>query len=172
MATQSKSMKDSMFYDLFKQGIKDIYWAETHLAKALPKLSKAATSDKLTSAIEDHKKETDNQITRLEKVFELLEEKASGKKCEAMSGLLEEAEEIVGDTKKNTMVRDAGIIIACQKVEHYEIASYGSLVSLAKKMGQDDVAKLLEETLKEEKNADALLTQIAEKEVNEKAMKE
>jgi ferritin-like metal-binding protein YciE len=172
MATQSKSSKDSMFHELFMEELKDIYWAETHLAKALPKMSKAATSEKLKKAIEDHKKETDNQIERLDKVFSILGEKSSGKKCQAMEGLLEEAEEIVSDTKKDTMVRDAGIIIASQKVEHYEIASYGSLVELAKKMGQNDVAKLLQETLKEEKDADAKLTKIAESEVNDKAAKE
>ncbi len=172
MATQSKSMKDSKFHELFMHELKDIYWAETHLTKALSKISKAATSEKLASAIQKHKEETDNQIKRLEKVFESLGEKASGEKCQAMEGLLEEADEVVADTKKDSMVRDAGIIIACQKVEHYEIASYGSLVELAKKMGHNEAAKLLEETLKEEKKTDELLTKMAAQEINEKAAKE
>lgn len=169
MATNSKSTKDSKFHELFVHELKDIYWAEKHLAKALPKMSKSATSEKLSKALSDHKEETENQIQRLEKVFELIDEKASAKKCQAMAGLIEEAEEILSDTKKDTMVRDAGIIIASQKVEHYEIASYGSLTEMAKKMGLEECAKLLGETLAEEKKADELLTKIAKQEVNEKA---
>ncbi|WP_194778386.1 YciE/YciF ferroxidase family protein [Pararhodonellum marinum] len=171
MATQINSAKESKFYDLFVHELKDIYWAEKHLTKALPKMSKAASSEKLAKALNDHKEETENQIKRLEKVFELIEEKASAKKCQAMAGLIEEAEEILEDHDKESMVRDAGIIVACQKVEHYEIASYGSLTEMAKKMGQDECAKLLGETLNEEKKADKLLTEIAQKEVNEKAVK-
>jgi ferritin-like metal-binding protein YciE len=175
MATKSKpskEMKDSKFHELFLHELKDIYWAENHLSKSLKKLSKAVTSDKLSTAIDDHQKETENQIQRLEKVFELLDEKAAGKKCQAMEGLLEEAEEVLKDTDKDSMVRDAGLIIACQKVEHYEIASYGSLVRLAKDMGHLEVADLLLQTLQEEKKTDELLTKLAEKEVNQKAMKE
>ena len=176
MATKSKStskkMEDSKFHELFLEELKDIYWAETHLAKALPKMSKAATSKELSKAIDDHKKETEEHIERLKEVFENLGMKAQSKTCEAMKGLLEEGEEIVGDTDKDTMVRDAGIIIASQKIEHYEIASYGSLVALAKKMGHKDSAKLLEKTLEEEKKADALLTKIAEEHVNEEAAQE
>jgi ferritin-like metal-binding protein YciE len=168
----TQEMKDSKFHELFLHELKDIYWAENHLNKSLKKLSKSVTSDKLANAIEDHQKETENQIQRLEKVFELLDEKASGKKCQAMEGLIEEAEEVLKDTSKDSMVRDAGVIIACQKVEHYEIASYGSLVRLAKDMGHNEVANLLAETLKEEKKTDELLTQLAEKEVNQKAMRE
>ncbi|MFN6947259.1 MAG: ferritin-like domain-containing protein, partial [Cytophagaceae bacterium] len=133
---------------------------------------KAATSSKLSKALENHLEETKNQVERLESIFELLEEKAQGKKCEAMSGLVSEAEDILSDTKEDSMVRDAGIIVACQKVEHYEIASYGSLVVFAKKMGHNEVADLLEQTLTEETKADKLLSKIAEKEVNEKASKE
>lgn len=171
-AKPSSEMKKSKFHQLFLKELKDIYWAEKHLVKALPKMSKAATSPKLTEAIENHLKETENQVIRLESVFELLGEKAQAKKCDAMEGLVSEAEDILSDTKEDTMVRDAGIIIASQKVEHYEIASYGSLVALAKKMGHDEVSKLLEETLNEEKKTDQLLSKIAEKEVNEKASKE
>jgi ferritin-like metal-binding protein YciE len=175
MATQEKTSsktKESKFHDLFLKELKDIYWAEKHLVKALPKMSKGATSPKLIEALENHLKETENQVTRLESVFESLGEKAQAKKCDAMEGLISEAEDILSDTKEDTMVRDAGIIIASQKVEHYEIASYGSLLELAKKMGQDEAAKLLEQTLNEEKKAAQLLTKLAESEVNEKAMKE
>lgn len=135
-------------------------------------MSKAATSPELAEAIEKHHKETEGQIERLKKVFESIDAKAVGKKCHAMAGLLEEGKEILGDTEKDTAVRDAGIIIASQKNEHYEIASYGCLVALAKKMGHTEVAKLLEETLEEEKNADSLLTKIAEENVNEDASEE
>jgi len=175
MATKSKSskkMQDSKFHELFVHELKDIYWAEKHLAKALPKMAKGATSPELAEAIETHLKETEGQIERLEKVFESIGAKAVGKKCEAMEGLVEEGKEILEDTDKDTSVRDAGIIIASQKIEHYEIASYGSLVALAKKMGHDEAAKLLEETLEEEKKTDALLSQIAEEHVNESASEE
>lgn len=171
-STDKKKSLDSQFYDLFIHELKDIYWAEKHLAEELPKMGKEATSDKLIKAIEKHGKETDNQVNRLEQVFEHLGVKASGEKCEAMAGLLKEAKEILKENKDNTMVKDAGIIIACQKVEHYEIATYGSLVSLSKKMGADECTKLLEETLEEEKKTDASLTKLAESEINEKAMKE
>ncbi len=168
----SAEMKNSKFHQLFLQELKDIYWAEKHLTAALPKMSKGSTSTVLKKAIEDHRAETENHVERLEKVFELMDEKASAKKCEAMAGLIKEAEDILSNTTSDTMVRDAGIIIACQKVEHYEIASYGALVELAKKMGHEESSKLLEKTLNEEKMADEKLTKIAKKEVNEKAAKE
>lgn len=165
-------IKDSKLFDLFLHELKDIYWAETHLAEKLPKMSEKATSEKLTKALKDHKKETDNHIKRLEKIFKSLDEKAKGITCEAMKGLLKEAEDILEDTESDTMVRDAGIIIASQKVEHYEIASYGALANLAKTIGISEAAGLLEDTLEEEKKADASLTKIAKNEVNEKAKKE
>nr|MBI1230326.1 DUF892 family protein [Cytophagales bacterium] len=169
---QSEQMKDSKFRELFLHELKDIYWAEKHLVKALPKMAKGATSTELADALTNHVEETENQVSRLEEVFEMLDEKAQAVKCDAMEGLLSEANDILDDTKSDTMVRDAGIIIACQKVEHYEIASYGSLVALAKKMGHNDVARKLEDTLKEEKNADKLLTELAESEVNDDAAQE
>jgi len=165
-------MKDSQVYDLFLHELKDIYWAETHLADKLPKMSEKATSEKLAKALKDHKEETDNHIKRLEKVFDSLGEQATGITCEAMKGLLKEAEDILDDTESNSMVRDAGIIIASQKVEHYEIASYGSLANLAKTIGSSEAARLLEDTLDEEKKADETLTKIAVEEVNKKAKKE
>lgn len=174
MTAQNKSaeeMKNSPFHELFVHELKDIYWAETHLAKALPKLSKAASSPNLTKAIEEHTEETENHVKRLEQVFDMLGHEASGITCEAMQGLLEEADEILDTTDTDSMVSDAGIIISCQKVEHYEIASYGSLTHLAKTMGHNQSAELFEQTLDEEKNADALLTKIAEEEVNQEAKK-
>lgn len=177
MATQTKkgiseAMRNSEFHQLFLKELKDIYWAEKHLVKALPKMSKAATSTKLAEAISNHLNETKEHVSRLEKVFELLEEKSQGVKCHAMEGLLEEAEEILEDSKSETAVRDAGIIIACQKVEHYEIASYGSLVEMAKKMKHDECAEILAQTLDDEKNADKLLNKLAKSEVNVKALDE
>ena len=119
-------MEDSEFHDFFVDELKDIYWAEKHLVKALPKMKKAATSPELAAAFEKHTQETQMHIETLEQVFELLGEKAVAKKCDAMAGLLEEANGIIEDTDKGTMVRDAGLILAAQKVEHYEIATYGT----------------------------------------------
>ncbi len=173
MSSKTQTLeKDSKFHNLFLHELKDIYWAETHLAKTLPKMRDKATSEKLSNAIDNHIKETEKQIERLEEVFEMLDEEAEGVTCEAMQGLIEEAEEILADTDADSMVRDAGIIIASQKVEHYEIASYGSLVHLCNTMGLSDCANLLSETLDEEKKTDEKLTEIAKEEVNEKAMKE
>jgi ferritin-like metal-binding protein YciE len=175
MATQTKSKstkKESKFRELFLDEIKDIYWAEKHLVKALPKMSKGATSTVLADAITMHLEETKQQVARLEEVFELLGEKAQAKKCDAMDGLVKEAESILEDTEKDSMVRDAGIIIASQKVEHYEIASYGSLVALADKMGLKDVSKLLTQTLEEEKKTDTNLTELALSQINDEAASE
>lgn len=171
MATQSKS-KESKFQKLFVDELKDIYWAEKHLVKALPKMIKGATSEKLSKAIEKHLEETKEQVKRIEDVFEILGMRAQGKKCEAMDGLVKEAESILEDTDADTLVRDAGIIIASQKVEHYEIASYGTLVAFAKKMGMNDIADILSQTLAEEKKTDVSLTKLAESEINEKAAAE
>ena len=168
----SKEMKDSKFHQLFLTELKDIYWAEKHLVKALPKMMKAATSSKLAEAIADHLDETKTHVDRLEEVFELLDEKAQAVKCDAMEGLLKEADETVADSEEDTMVRDAGIIIACQKVEHYEIASYGSLVEMAKKMGHKESADILAQTLNEEKKADELLSKMAKSEINVKALED
>lgn len=168
MATQDK-MKNSRFHKLFLEELKDIYWAEKALVKALPKMEKASTSQDLKDCFSAHLKETEGHVSRLEQAFELLGHKADTKKCEAMSGLIEEAKEVMEDTKTDTMVRDAALIIAGQKVEHYEIASYGSLCALAKKMGHNDVEKLLHQTLEEEKAADQKLNDLALSSVNEEA---
>lgn len=155
--------------ELLEDGLQDIYWAEKHLTKALPKMKKNATSPKLKKAIEDHLSQTEEHVTRLEKVFESLGKKAKTKKCEAMVGLLKEGEEILEETE-NGAVRDAGIIAAAQKVEHYEIATYGTLATYAKLLGKNEALDLLVLTLEEEKKADKLLTSIAKKEVNIEAV--
>ncbi|WP_374948996.1 ferritin-like domain-containing protein [Mucilaginibacter sp.] len=146
--------------ELFKDGIMDIYWAENHLVKNLPKMINAANSDELKTAIGNHLEETKGHVTRLEEVFGLLDEKIIAKKCDAMEGLTKEGEGIVEGTPADTDARDVGIIMASQKVEHYEIATYGGLASLATTLGLADVASLLEQTLAEEKAADDLLTQV------------
>ncbi len=175
MATQTKSKsakKESKFKELFIDELKDILWAEKHLVKALPKMSKGATSTSLAEAIDKHLEETKEHVSRLEEVFKLMGEKPQAKKCDAMDGLVKEAESILEDTDSDTMVRDAGIIIASQKVEHYEIASYGSLVALAKKMGMKEASAILNETLNEEKKTDTNLTKLALSEINEEAAAE
>jgi ferritin-like metal-binding protein YciE len=156
--------------DLLVDELRDIYHAEKQLLKALPKMVKAASSDKLRQAFEDHLEETRGQVERLEQVFEHLEMPARAKRCEAMAGLIEEAQEMV-DEIKTPEVLDAALITAAQKVEHYEIASYGSVHALALATGQDEVAQLLAATLEEEKAADQKLNKIALSEVNKTALK-
>jgi len=163
---QTGNVEESALNELFIDELKDIYWAEQNLVKALPKMAKAATSDELRSAIEEHLEETENHVSRLENVFDSIDEKAEAKKCEAMAGLIKEGDEIVAETEEGTFTRDAGIISAAQKIEHYEIASYGTLRTLANVLGYSEAVDLLEATLKEEKKADSLLTQIAESGVN------
>jgi ferritin-like metal-binding protein YciE len=151
--------------ELFVDSLKDIYWAEKALTKALPKMAKNATTEGLIQAITEHTAVTEQQVQRLERVFELIGEKAVAKKCEAMDGLLKEAEDIMESTQDGP-VRDAGIIAASQKVEHYEIATYGTLVAFAKTLGEDEVAGILAETLAEEKEADETLTEAAYNTIN------
>lgn len=151
--------------DFFIDALKDIYWAEKALTKALPKMSKNATTPKLIEAIDAHLLETEGQITRLEQVFELVGQKAVAKKCEAMAGLIAEGEDIVKETKPGP-VRDAGIIAASQKIEHYEIATYGTLCAYAKTLREEEAGALLHQTLEEEKNADKLLTEAAYNDIN------
>ncbi|MFB9076211.1 ferritin-like domain-containing protein [Flavobacterium procerum] len=146
--------------DLFIDSLKDIYWAENALVGALPKMVDNASSVGLSGAILEHLSVTKNQVSRLEQVFDLLGEKAEGKKCEAMAGLLKEGDSILLETTPGA-VRDAGIIAASQKIEHYEIATYGTLVAFAKAIGENDAAKLLTQTLAEEKEADCLLNDVA-----------
>lgn len=157
--------------ELFVDSLKDIYWAEKALTKALPKMSKNATTEALVTAIEEHTEVTLQQVERLEKVFGLLGEKAVAKKCEAMDGLIKEGQDIMESTEAGP-VRDAGIIAASQKIEHYEIATYGTLFAFAKTLGEDEVADLLEETLAEEKEADVTLTEAAYSSINFEAAEE
>jgi ferritin-like metal-binding protein YciE len=161
-----------MLQELFLDSIKDIYWAEKSLTKVLPKLSKAATSPELQQAFTEHLRVTEGQVGRLEQVFELLGKKAVGVKCEAMVGLTKEAETMIQETKKGSKTRDVALIMAAQKVEHYEIASYGSMATLAAQMGLAEAKELLGQTLQEEKDTDSLLTQIAESSINQQAEQE
>ena len=170
--TSAAAEGNTQLEKLFIDSLKDIYWAEKALTKALPKMQKAATTTELQTAIEEHLGQTMEQVTRLEQVFELMEEKAQAKKCDAMEGLIKEGESIIEETEDGSMTRDVGIIMAAQKVEHYEIATYGSLVSLAQTLGKDDVAEILSTTLEEEKQTDEGLTEIAENNINWEAEQE
>lgn len=165
--------KDSALYDLFVAELKDIYWAEKHIVKNLPKMVKAATSTDLKNALEQHRAETEQQVERLEEVFELIDARAIGKRCEGMDGLVEEAKTIIEQTEEGTLTRDVGIIFAAQKIEHYEIATYGTLKTIAAVLDLDnEVVDLLAESLEEEKNADSKLTEISEAHINEDAGEE
>ena len=150
--------------ELLIDELKDLYSAEKQIVRALPKLAKAATSPDLKQALTNHLKETEGQLTRLEQIAEIVSKKLTGKTCVGMKGVLEEGSEVLGDTDKGT-VRDAAMIAAAQRVEHYEMAGYGSAREFAKMLGLSDVASLLDETLEEEKAADKLLSGIA-KQVN------
>lgn len=154
--------------DFMIDGMKDLYWAEKALVKNLPKMSKNATSKKLKEGINKHLDETKDQVKRLEDAFKALKLKPEAVKCDAMDGLLKEAEGILEETEPGA-VRDAAIIAAAQKVEHYEIASYGTLATYAKLLGEKDVLKLMLETLAQEKNCDKDLTKLAKSEINLKA---
>jgi len=158
--------KISPLEKFFTDQLKDIYYAEQQLVKALPEMQKACTTEELEDAFENHLKQTERQLKRLEKVFQLIDQKPEGKKCEAIEGLIKEAKSIISDTKEGTMTRDAALIIAAQKVEHYEIATYGGLVQLAITMNLHQVADLLDKTLQEEEGADHTLTHIAETRIN------
>jgi ferritin-like metal-binding protein YciE len=165
-ASSTGKSEETMLKELFVDELRDIYWAEKHLTKALPKMKKAATSEELANAFDEHLAVTEEHVARVEQVFEMLEMTARAKKCEAMEGLVVEAQNLMEELPKGTAVRDAGLIIAAQKVEHYEIAAYGSLVQLAKTMGENEVADLLQQTLDEEKEADQLLTELAVSGIN------
>jgi ferritin-like metal-binding protein YciE len=161
----------SQLQELFETELKDIYWAEKALTKAIPKMIKNATSQELIDGLEKHLSETEGHVERCEQVFEVIGKKAEAKKCEAMAGLIKEAEEIMDDAEEGSMM-DAGIIAAAQKVEHYEIASYGTLRTFANTLGLEDAVSLLEQTLEEEKAADEKLTEVAESAINIQAAEE
>lgn len=164
-AVKAKSTAAEGLRELFVDSLKDIYWAEKALMKALPKMSKNATSENLINAINDHLAVTEEQVKRLEQVFEIIGKKASAKKCEAMEGLIKEGESIMEETEEGP-VRDAGIVAASQKIEHYEIATYGTLAAFAQTLGEEEAVSLLQQTLEEEKEADILLTEAAYNNIN------
>ncbi len=157
--------KDKGLDDLFLDTLKDIYFAEKQILKALPKMAKAASSEKLRAAFEKHHDETEGQVERLEQIFELMEKPARGKTCDAIQGILDEGKEIM-DEYKGCEALDAGMLAAAQAVEHYEISRYGTLKSWAQQLGMKDVVRLLDETLQEEKKTDESLTMLAKDAVN------
>jgi ferritin-like metal-binding protein YciE len=159
----SREHEEFQLEKFFLNALKDIYWAENHLVnKALPKMIKAATTEELKKAFEDHLDVTKDQVTKLENIFELIGEKAQTKKCEAMEGLTKEAETIIDETTDGSLTRDIALIMAAQKVEHYEIATYGTFTRLAGAIGRQDVADIFASILEEEKDADSVLTHVAE----------
>lgn len=162
---QSKKTLD----DLFHETLKDIYYAEKKILTALPKMAKAAQSEDLQSAFTQHQGETEEQVARLEKIFEIIDKPAKGKKYEAIEGLIDEGKEIMEDFK-GAPALDAGLLAAAQAVEHYEISRYGTLRTWAAALGMTQAIKLLDQTLLEEKNADATLTEIAEAVANPEAL--
>ena len=162
--------KEKTLEDLFHDTLKDIYYAERKILKALPKMARGAQSEKLKAAFEKHKNETEVQVERLQQVFEIIGKRAQGKTCPAIDGIIEEGEEIL-EEYKGTAALDAGLLSAAQAVEHYEITRYGTLRRWAQNLGLNDAVKLLEETLKEESKTDEDLTKLADAAVNEKAMK-
>jgi ferritin-like metal-binding protein YciE len=165
-------MQNSKLHLFFIHQLQDIYWAEKKLVKTLPKLARASTSATLKQAFNDHLEQTMTHVTRLENIFEMMGETANALKCPAMVGIVEEGEDIIDETDTGSAQRDVGLIFAAQKAEHYEIATYGGLAQLARTMGHAEAANLLEQTLAEEKVADAMLTRIAEQEANVKASEE
>lgn len=170
--TERVVVEDSMLLQFFTDAVKDIYYAEKHIVKSLPKMTKAATSVELKNAFKQHLEDSKGHVLRLEEVFGLLEMKPRAKKCEAIEGIIKEGESVIEDTEAGTATRDVGLIMAAQKVEHYEIASYGGLVQLASTLGLSDISSLLATTLHEEKESDLLLSSIAENHVNYAAAQE
>ena len=165
-ANETKTLQD-----LFLDGLKDIYFAEKQILRALPKMSKGAESEELTAAFEKHRLETEGQVERLEQVFGLIGEEAKGKTCPAINGILQEGADIL-EEYKGAPALDAGLVSAAQAVEHYEIARYGTLVAWAEKLGRNQVVELLTASLDEEVATDEALTSLGESSVNDRAMQE
>jgi ferritin-like metal-binding protein YciE len=170
--TKRKFMKEESLRELYIEELRDVYDAENQLLKALPKMAKAATNEDLKAAFEQHLEQTEEHVRRLEEVFQSLEEKPKAKKCEAMKGLLEEGKQVMEEHADSEDVLDAALIAAAQKVEHYEIATYGTLRTWAEQLGLDDQADLLEETLDEEKDTDDNLSELAMTCINLEAAEE
>jgi ferritin-like metal-binding protein YciE len=158
-ASNGSSQKEDLS-KVFEETLKDLYWAEKYLTKSLPKMSKAAFDESLSTAFVEHAQQTEGHVERLEQVFEQLGKRAQGKKCPAMEGLVEEGKEAIDEFDKG-YARDAALIISAQKIEHYEIAAYGSLKAHAQMMGKEEIASLLDETLQEESETDEKLTEIS-----------
>jgi ferritin-like metal-binding protein YciE len=154
--------------DLLLLFMQDVYYAERQILKALPKMAKATDNEELKDALMHHREETQGQVERLQKAFESMGKRARGQTCEAINGLIEEGEEVIEEVPEGP-VRDAGILACAQAVEHYEMARYGAIIAWAKEVGADDVAKLMHETLEEEKKTDALLNELAKRGVNKEA---
>lgn len=171
-SSAGKGANDSMLMEFFAEELKDIYYAEKHIAKTLPKLIKAANSSELQKAFTEHLEVTKTHVNRLEEVFSSINKKPQAKKCDAIEGITKEGESIIEETEKGTATRDVGLIMAAQKVEHYEIATYGGLAQLARTLGLADAAELLHTTLEEEKEADETLTELAENNINYEASEE
>lgn len=163
---KKNNANESKLEKFFVEQLKDIYWSEKHLVEALSAMEAACTTEELKEAFSDHLHITKKQVKRLEKVFKIFGQQPEAKKCDAMAGLVKEAEKIIADTEEGTLTRDAALIIAAQKVEHYEIATYGGLVQLAITMDQSEAADLLETTLMEEEQTDQDLTYVAEAFIN------
>lgn len=163
--SRMNSEPDNSLHELFIDGVKDLYWAENHLLKAIPKMIRSASNEALKTALTDHLHVTKTHVIRLEEVFGLLSEKVKAKKCDAMEGLSKEGEGIIEDTEAGTDARDLGIIMASQKVEHYEISSYTGLSNLASQLGLSDISRLLEQTLTEEQASSDMLSSIADSEI-------
>ena len=173
METTSGLSRDQLpLTEFFIEELSDVYGAEKQLTQVLPKLRKAATSPDLAMAFEDHLKVTQNHILRLEQIFETLGQKPQAKKCEGMDGIIKEGETVIQHTEAGSATRDVGLIVSAQKVEHYEIAAYGSLRQLAKTIDKSEISKLLEQTLQEEKETDMLLSNLAETLINQDASTE
>jgi ferritin-like metal-binding protein YciE len=171
-SSSGSKASDTRLQEFFHEEIKDIYWAEKQLVKTLPKLAEAATSEDLRDAFTEHLEVTKEHVNRLDKVFELLGHKPQAKKCDAMEGITKEGESIIEDTEDGTHTRDVALILAGQKAEHYEIATYGGLAQVAKTLGYDEIAEILETTLAEEKETDQALTELAESAINDEAGEE
>jgi uncharacterized protein (TIGR02284 family) len=169
---QETGTGNSKLMEFFVNELKDLLWAERELVETLPDMAEAATSSELKTAFEQHRAETEGHVVRLEEIFMVLGLEPESRKCDAMAGILDEGDEIISATEEGTAQRDVGLIFAGQKAEHYEIASYGGMIALAKTLGYYDVAEMLVLTLDEEKSADALLTQIAENQANHDAANE
>ncbi len=169
---EGNEAQTSGLQELFINELKDIYWAEQELVDSLQKLADSATTDELKIAFGNHLEETKLHVIRLKRVFEIIGVPDETEKCEAMAGLIDEADDLIDDTESDTLVRDVALISAAQKVEHYEIATYGTLRTLAEVLGYSDVAELLDQTLEEEKNADSMLTEIATGWLNNSARSE